>query len=157
MILWRGRWRDRFLAGAFFFRASGFGGRVWAFESPRAPAFLAKAARHSFSDGGLILSAPFQILLGRQIPMGEGCYTDCMTYVYLLRSIGFPHQCYLGCTNNLKIRLSDHNAGRSPHTARYRPWNLVCYTGFADETKARSFEQYLKSGSGRAFRSRHLR
>jgi putative endonuclease len=88
--------------------------------------------------------------------MGEGCYTENMTYVYLLRSLDFPYQIYVGCTNNLKARLINHNAGRSPHTARYRPWSLVCYTGFGDESKARSFEQYLKSGSGRAFRNRHL-
>jgi hypothetical protein len=31
--LWRCRWKGRFLAGAFFFGASGFGGRGWAFES----------------------------------------------------------------------------------------------------------------------------
>jgi putative endonuclease len=111
--------------------------------------FLAKAARH--------LSVV--VLTKTEASAAEGnivCYAEAMTYVYLLRSIDFPHQSYLGCTNNLKSRLTDHNAGRSPHTARYRPWGLVCYTGFADEAKARSFEQYLKSGSGRAFRNRHL-
>jgi predicted GIY-YIG superfamily endonuclease len=42
------------------------------------------------------------------------------------------------------------------HTARYRPWHLVCYLGFADETKTLAFEHYLKSGSGKAFLKRHF-
>jgi predicted GIY-YIG superfamily endonuclease len=43
-----------------------------------------------------------------------------------------------------------------PHTARYRPWHLVCYFAFADEKKAVAFEHYLKNGSGKTFLKRHL-
>ena len=49
-----------------------------------------------------------------------------------------------------------HNSGNTPSTARYRPWHLVCYLGFADEGKAIAFEHYLKTGSGQAFTKRHF-
>ena len=80
-----------------------------------------------------------------------------MTYVYLLRSIAFPDTWYTGMTGDLKVRLRDHNAGRSIHTADRRPWELVAYLAFKDEHRAIEFEKYLKSGSGRAFARKHFR
>lgn len=53
-------------------------------------------------------------------------------------------------------RLDDHNAGRCPHTVRYRPWRLQVVIEFPDEPRAVRFERYLKSGSGRAFAKRHF-
>src|SRR5262249_53424606 len=50
-----------------------------------------------------------------------------------------------------------HNAGKSPHTAKFRPWRLVTYIAFSDERKAIDFERYLKSASGRAFAKKRLR
>jgi predicted GIY-YIG superfamily endonuclease len=79
-----------------------------------------------------------------------------MKYVYLIEGKNMPELHYVGLTNNLKLRLADHNAGRSPHTSRYRPWRLVCYFAFADGLKAAAFETYLKTGSGHEFRNRHL-
>jgi predicted GIY-YIG superfamily endonuclease len=79
-----------------------------------------------------------------------------MTYVYLLPSIPHPRERYIGLTANLKLRLADHNASRSVHTAKFRPSNLATYHGFADPKKARAFEIYLKSGSGRAFAQKRL-
>jgi predicted GIY-YIG superfamily endonuclease len=67
-----------------------------------------------------------------------------------------PVEKYVGYTNDLKTRIGDHNSGKSPHTAKYRPWNLVCYHAFADEQRAIAFEKYLKTGSGREFRRRHF-
>ena len=80
-----------------------------------------------------------------------------MTYVCLLESIAFPGQIYIGHTNDLRARLADHNAGKSPHTAKYKPWRLVTYIAFADEAKAIAFERYLKTASGRAFANKRLR
>jgi putative endonuclease len=79
-----------------------------------------------------------------------------MYYVYLLRSISDPAQRYVGFTINLKNRFSSHNEGSSIHTAKYRPWRLVTYVAFADERRAREFEYYLKSGSGKAFANKRL-
>ena len=77
-------------------------------------------------------------------------------YVYLLRSTTFPDQTYKGFTENFDQRFKDHNNGKSIHTAKYRPWGLVSLHAFTDITKAKAFEAYLKTGSGRAFAKRHL-
>jgi putative endonuclease len=79
-----------------------------------------------------------------------------MHYVYLLRSIARPDQTYVGLTRDLKKRLDAHNAGRSSHTARYAPWQVVAFVGLANRHTAVHFEAYLKSGSGRAFTAKHF-
>jgi putative endonuclease len=79
-----------------------------------------------------------------------------MHYVYLLQSEAFPDQRYVGLTSDLRRRLAEHNAGKSPHTSKYLPWRLMTYVAFSNEQKAEIFERYLKSGSGHAFASRRL-
>jgi predicted GIY-YIG superfamily endonuclease len=79
-----------------------------------------------------------------------------MLYVYLLQSLSVESQRYVGITTDLKRRIVEHNAGKSSHTSKYRPWRLVTYVAFSDEHKARAFEHYLKSGSGHAFANRRL-
>ena len=79
-----------------------------------------------------------------------------MFYTYILRSISHPNQRYIGSTGDLRKRLAEHNAGGSPHTAKYRPWKLETYIAFELEDRARAFEIYLKSGSGHYFAKRHF-
>ena len=79
-----------------------------------------------------------------------------MIYVYLLESAEHAGERYIGMTTNLKHRMADHNAGKSPHTAKFRPWKLVTYLAFTDPAKASAFERYLKQGSGHAFANKHL-
>ncbi len=79
-----------------------------------------------------------------------------MYYVYLLESVASPGERYVGLTTNLRSRFALHNAGRSPHTAKFKPWRLVAYFAFADRAKASAFERYLKSGSGHAFARRRF-
>ena len=79
-----------------------------------------------------------------------------MWYVYIIRSISLPDQEYIGATEDLKRRLPDHNAGKSAHTAKFKPWELVWYCAFPDKYKALKFEKYLKSHSGRAFAKKRL-
>ncbi|MCS5712196.1 GIY-YIG nuclease family protein [Candidatus Berkiella aquae] len=79
-----------------------------------------------------------------------------MMYVYILKSLKIPERYYVGSTHDLKRRLKEHNAGYSHHTNRYKPWRIELYLGFTDERKARKFETYLKSGSGRAFAKMHF-
>jgi putative endonuclease len=80
-----------------------------------------------------------------------------MKYVYLLESINFPKETYIGLTDDLRKRLVAHNAGQATHTNKFKPWRLVTYVAFTDETKAVAFERYLKSSSGRAFAKKRLR
>lgn len=79
-----------------------------------------------------------------------------MWYVYIIRSINFPNQEYTGATADLRKRIAEHNAGRSTHTAKFMPWELVWYCVFPDKHRALAFEKYLKSHSGRAFAKKHL-
>ena len=80
-----------------------------------------------------------------------------MKYVYFLQSINHPDQNYVGLTDDLRARIEVHSSGGSPHTSKYKPWQLVTYVAFSDEAKAVAFERYMKSGSGRAFAKRRLR
>lgn len=66
-----------------------------------------------------------------------------MHYVYLLQSEADPRQRYVGSTDDLKLRLQQHNAGESPHTAKFRPWKLHAYFAFEEKNLAADFEQYL--------------
>jgi putative endonuclease len=79
-----------------------------------------------------------------------------MWYVYIIRSISSPEQQYVGATSDLRRRLLDHDAGKSAHTSKFTPWQLVWYCAFSDKHKALAFEKYLKSHSGRAFANKRL-
>jgi len=79
-----------------------------------------------------------------------------MWYVYIIRSIAFPDQIYCGASEHLKERLADHTAGKSPHTSKFTPWELVWYCAFPSKYQALEFEKYLKSHSGRAFAKKKI-
>ena len=76
--------------------------------------------------------------------------------VYDLRSLSDPHRHYVGLTSDVHGRLKAHNEGLSTHTAGNRPWQLLVFMHFHDALTAARFERYLKSGSGRAFATRHF-
>ena len=79
-----------------------------------------------------------------------------MYYVYLLESLDDPTKRYVGVTADLKVRLREHNSGKSGHTSKHRPWRLVTYLAFSGREQAEAFERYLKSGSGHAFARKRL-
>lgn len=79
-----------------------------------------------------------------------------MKTVYIIQSISAPEHFYSGITTDVDRRLSEHNDGILPNTARYRPWKVKTLISFTDETQAHAFEKYLKSGSGRAFAKKRL-
>ena len=80
-----------------------------------------------------------------------------MKTVYVIQSILAPDEWYSGLTEDLCARIRQHNAGQSPHTSKFKPWRLVVSVCFEDDIRAVDFERYLKSGSGRAFASKHFR
>jgi putative endonuclease len=57
---------------------------------------------------------------------------------------------------DLRRRLPEQNAGKSTHTAKFKPWKSIWYCAFPDKYRALDFEKYLKSHSGRAFAKKHL-
>ncbi len=77
-------------------------------------------------------------------------------YVYLIRSIKYPQTTYIGYSTNVKERLKTHNSGGSIHTKKDKPWELITCVLFRDMDKAKQFEKYLKSQSGRAFIKKRL-
>ena len=79
-----------------------------------------------------------------------------MYYAYILRRENFPNQTYVGSTSDPRKRLTEHNAGKSVHTDKFKPWELMAYIALPERHLAEELERYLKSGSGRAFANRHL-
>jgi len=80
----------------------------------------------------------------------------CFTYVYVLQSKIDPNRIYTGCTSDLRHRLTRHNHGDVAHTSKWKPWRIKTYIAFSDKERARGFENYLKSSSGRAFLKKRL-
>jgi len=77
-----------------------------------------------------------------------------MYYVYLLRLSN--SSVYTGLTNDLQKRVEKHNKGDVLATKGKKPLELIYYCSFSSKSKALKFEQYLKTGSGQAFRNKHL-
>jgi predicted GIY-YIG superfamily endonuclease len=77
-------------------------------------------------------------------------------YVYILRSVSHPAQAYIGSTHDLRARVAQRNAGRSIHTNKFKPWKVEAYVALPRKELADKFERYLKTGSGRAFATRHF-
>jgi predicted GIY-YIG superfamily endonuclease len=77
-------------------------------------------------------------------------------YVYILVSLSHPNRHYTGLTSNLNGRLEAHNFGQIRSTSEHRPWRVDVAVAFHSRQKARAFEVYLKSHSGRAFAKKHF-
>lgn len=78
-----------------------------------------------------------------------------MYYIYLLKLSNNTY--YTGFTDNIRARLEKHKKGGVLSTKPFRPVELISFTGFKSKTSALKFEKYLKTGSGMAFRNRHLK
>ena len=77
-----------------------------------------------------------------------------MYYVYILRNES--EEKYIGTTENLKKRLSEHNNGETKTTKNNGEYKIIWYCAFTHKSRAYEFEKYLKSSSGYAFTSKHL-
>ena len=77
-------------------------------------------------------------------------------HVYILQSINFVNKYYTGLTEDISERLLKHNEGGVKYTAPYKPWRIKTVISFTDKDKARDFEKYLKTQSGRAFAKKRL-
>jgi putative endonuclease len=76
--------------------------------------------------------------------------------VYILRSVGWPEQTYIGVASDLRRRLRQHNDGQSEYTRQFMPWRVEAYIAFSKAAKAKEFERYLKKGGGWRFAQRRL-
>jgi putative endonuclease len=73
-----------------------------------------------------------------------------MLSLYVIRSEN-RHYRYVGITNNLERRISQHNNGYNKNTRAYAPFKLILAEKFTNYKEARKREIFLKSGAGRKF------
>jgi putative endonuclease len=78
-----------------------------------------------------------------------------MWYVYILLST-IDNKLYIGSTNDLQRRFLQHNNGEVESTKNPKPLELKAYFAVENKTKTIELEQYLKTGSGRAFLNKHI-
>lgn len=79
-----------------------------------------------------------------------------MHVVYILQSQVDGRYYYGFSERDAKVRLDEHNEGKSFHTKKYRPWKLLWSATFSSRAKAQNFERYLKTPSGHAFSRKRL-
>jgi putative endonuclease len=73
-----------------------------------------------------------------------------MYFVYALKSIE-RNYIYVGLTDNLERRFSEHQNKKNKTTKPYSPFVLFYSESFETRTEAREREIYLKSGVGKEF------
>ena len=66
-----------------------------------------------------------------------------MYYVYVIKS-SVDNKLYIGSTNDLKRRLSEHNAGQNKSTMHRKPLELVYYEAYRSKLDSLERERKLK-------------
>ena len=79
-----------------------------------------------------------------------------MYFTYILRS-DKNSRLYIGYTDNLRKRLSQHNNKKSTYTKKRGPYKLIYYEACLNETDARAREKYLKTGMGKRYIKNRLK
>ena len=75
-----------------------------------------------------------------------------MNFVYIIKSL-IVLRYYIGSTENVDRRLSDHNSGKVKSTKAYKPWEIVYLERFDIKSYALKREKQIKSyKSGNAFK-----
>ena len=82
--------------------------------------------------------------------MGSKLFSFNMYYVYTIKST-VRNYIYVGMTNNVSRRVSEHQKGYEKTTKPYRPFKLLHYEMFENRPVARNREKYLKSAAGKRF------
>ena len=70
-----------------------------------------------------------------------------MHTVYILKS-SIKEWYYIGSTNDLERRLSQHNSGHTPSTKPYRPLFLIYQETYETNSEAKKREWHLKHPKG---------
>jgi len=79
-----------------------------------------------------------------------------MHYVYILQT-EYNNETYIGCTNDLKRRVVEHNSGQVQSTKHKIPFTLIHYEAFINQKDAFERERFLKTGWGKRFIAKNLR
>jgi putative endonuclease len=73
-----------------------------------------------------------------------------MFFVYILLSQKDNHR-YIGFTDNLNRRLSEHNSGKVKSTKNRKPFELIYFEQFESKHDAMMREKFFKTHPGRDF------
>ena len=73
-----------------------------------------------------------------------------MFFVYAIKSLE-RNYIYVGLTDNIERRLSQHNKGENKSTKAYKPFVKIYLEVFSTRVEARIKEKYFKSGVKRIF------
>ncbi len=73
-----------------------------------------------------------------------------MFYTYVLKSL-VAEKSYIGYTNDVERKLSEHNAGRYTDTRDFAPWKLIYKEPYNTIEEARKRGLYFRSSAGRGF------
>jgi predicted GIY-YIG superfamily endonuclease len=76
--------------------------------------------------------------------------------VHILKSAN-DRSLYVGSTNDIARRFTEHNSRKVDSTKNRTPLRLEGYFAVKDKSRAIALEQYLKTGSGRAFLQKRIR
>ena len=79
-----------------------------------------------------------------------------MFYVYVLRSLR-DDGLYIGCSSDLKTRVSEHSSGRVESTKNRLPVELIYYEACRHQKDAFRREKYLKTTYGRRYLKNRLK
>ncbi len=79
-----------------------------------------------------------------------------MYYVYVLKSKK-DRYFYVGCTQNLRKRLEEHNTAKVRSTRNRVPFEIVYYEASRNRTDALRRERYLKTAYGKRYLKNRLR
>jgi putative endonuclease len=70
-----------------------------------------------------------------------------MYYAYILRSLSYGTY-YYGSSQDIEVRLKEHNAGKVRYTKGRRPWELHYSEEFETRSEAVRRERFFKSIAG---------
>ncbi len=73
-----------------------------------------------------------------------------MHYVYVIKS-QIRNYIYVGLTDNVTRRISQHNEKHNKTTKPYAPFDVLLVEEYHSRPEARIREKYLKSGIGKEF------
>lgn len=82
------------------------------------------------------------------LPAGRQARTKSMYCVYVLSSLNRKYV-YVGLTNNIERRFTQHQLGKEKTTSPYKPFKILITEVYPTRKDARKREVYLKSGAGK--------
>jgi len=71
-----------------------------------------------------------------------------MYFIYAISSLE-RNYIYVGLTDDIERRISEHNCGKNKTTKPYLPFILIYTEEFTTRAEAREKEKYYKSGVGK--------